>query len=278
MGKHATRFGTIALAAVLVAALAGGALWVAGCGSSQDASALLLNAVDKTSALQSVKADFLLEAFQGGGTQLPLLSLDGSMAVDLTTNAMEVSSTLPIVGTPLGLRLVDGGLYLNISGRWLSNPESLLTSVGLPALGQSLPTFGELFQLMRYFSQVRSLGSQEINGVDCDRLSIKLDYSKIVGADQIPAFLQALAGGTQAAGDALQKSNLTMEAWVAKDSGLLAQALFSFNLDLPKLPLLEMFLPEGPVGFQIAVQLTGYNEPVKVEVPQDAKPASNATL
>jgi len=275
MSRIARRCLALLLPALLVAALVGSALWAAGCGSSQDASALLMDAVDKTSALQSMQADFLLQGFQGEkNTQTPLLSLTGSMAVDLTTNALEVSSTLPVLGTPLALRVVDGSMYLNISNKWMSNPESLLGSLGLPLVRQSLPTFGELFQLMRYFSSVKKLGSQTVDGTDCDHLAVKLDYSKIAGADQFPAILQGLAGGAQAAGEALQNSHLIIEAWVARDSGLLKEALFSFNVDLPKLPVLSMFLPEGPAGFQLAVQLRNYNEPVQVEVPQDAKPAS----
>ncbi len=274
MNKVGKRIGTLALLAVLVVVLVGSALWATGCGSSQDASALLLEAVDRTSSLQSVRAEFLVQGFRGDkNAQMPLLSLPGSTAVDLTTNALEVSSTLPVLGTPLGLRLVDGDLYLNISGRWMSNPESLLGSPGLEAVGQSLPAFGELFQLVRYFSQIKKLGSEAVDGLDCDHLAVKLDYSKIIGADQIPAFLQKLAGGARAAGDALQKSNLTIEAWVARGSGLLKKALFFFNIDLPKLPLLDMFLQEGPAGFQVAVELRDYNEPVQVEVPRDAKPA-----
>ncbi len=270
---------SVFLTAALLAVLAGTAFWAAGCGSSPDATPQLLEAVDKTSNLRSIKGDFTAEALKGDQkAAVPLFTLEGTMAVDLTTNSMEMSSTLPVIGTPVGLRIIEGEMYLNMTGKWMSNPESLLGTLGLPALGQTLPTLGELFQLMRYVSQVRPLGSESVGGVDCDRLAIKPDYARVSASDQVPAFLQVLAGGAQAAGEALSKSNLAIEAWVAKDSGLLKQALFSFSLDVPQLPLISMFLPEGPAAFQITIQLSGYNEPVQVEVPQDAKAASPGSL
>ncbi len=276
--KH-FRIATLALALALITVLAGSALMAVGCGSGENASEILLAAVDKTSGLYSVKADFSLQAVTSdSGLQPPLFGMDGTMAVDFTTNSMDVSSSLPFIGTPVCLRMVDGALYLNMSGIWMSDPESLLGSVGLQLVGKSLPTFGDLFQLMRYFSQVRKLGSESIDGVDCDHLAMQPDYSKISAEDSIPEFLQTLVGGSQVANEVLRNSNLTVEAWIAKDSGYVKQAVFSFKVELPKLPVLEMFLPQGPASFQVAMMLSGYNEPVKVEVPRNTQPASSANL
>ncbi len=267
------------LAVALVAVLAGAAFWAAGCGSSPDATPQLIDAVDRTSNLRSVRADFTAQALKGDDkAAVPMFTLNGTMAVDLTANSMDMSTTLPILGTPVSLRVIDGDMYLNWMGKWMSNPESLLGTLGLPALGQTLPTLGELFQLMRYVSQVRPLGSESVGGVDCDHLAIKPDYARISASDQLPPFLQALAGGAQAAGEALSKSDLAIEAWVTKDIGLLKQALFSFNLDVPELPLISMFMPKGPAAFRVTIQMSGYNDPVQVEVPQDAKPASPGSL
>ncbi len=242
MKRTYTRLVPTVLALALVAILTAS---IAGCGSGEDASGMLLAAVDKTAGLQSARAAFSLQAVTGdSGTQYPL-AMNGTLAVDLTTNSVDLSTSLPVVGTPIGMRMVNGALYLNLSGRWLSNPESLLGTLGLQAVGKSLPTFGELFQLMRYVSQVRKLGTESVDGVDCDHLAVKPDYSRISG-DSLPEFLQTLAGGKTAANDALRNSNLTMEAWVAKDSGYLKQAIFSFTWDLPRLPLLEMGAPEHP--------------------------------
>ncbi len=273
MDRAARRAITPASAFLLALILTAGAFWTASCGSSQDASDLFLEAVDNTSRLQSVRATFVMEGYKGDmGSQLPLLSLVGTMGIDLTANAMEVSSTMPVIGTPLGLRVVDGALYLNFAGRWMSNPESFLAGLGFEALGRNLPTLSDLFQLTKYFSQVRRICTENVDGEDCERLAVMLDFSKIAGSDQLPEFLLQMAGGAPAAGEAIQKSNLTMEAWVAKDSHLVKQALFSFNLDLPRIPVLDAFLPQGPAGFRVMLRLADFNEPVEVEVPAGAAP------
>ena len=137
-----------------------------------------------------------------------------------------------------------------------------------------LENYKELLQT----AEVKILGSEKVNGVDCYELELTPEMAKLYQAAMIP-----VGGGGQAGilptipEELIQDifSSFSVKQWVAKDNYFLMKT--EINMTIESTPeLMDYMGEEGDVSIDVTIIFLAYNynQPVSIELPPEAENAS----
>ncbi len=244
-----------------------------------DPENLVRNCVERMRRLETVRAHYLLDASPESDSAISgaFMTVEGDASIDLAQEAIDITTT-GFMGFQVGMRYVDEALFVKIGRSWYSQPESMLAKLGFTGLKESLPALGSVFELMTFVKDPRLVGLEQVGGVLCDRVSMGLDYTELVESDRLMPLLEVFLSSAGAVSEALENSHLGIEAWIARDTGLLAKAELTFEVAMPELPGLEIFLPSGATSFSVTASFSDYDLPVDIEAPQGARPLTSQAL
>jgi lipoprotein LprG len=221
---------TTALALVALAAGCGG-----GGGSKTPADELVAESVTKTSAVKSFHLVIDVENAAPSEDGLNLKFVDGDVLVPDRMKA-KVGGTFAGISISTDLIVVGDAYYLKapFGGGWQRIVvETLPAAFFDPEKG--------ILAVIQGASDLEPAGSEEVGGVDCDRVT------GTVQADDLKPLLNT-AEGTQDVG---------MELWIGKDDKLLR-----------RLELTGPISPDEDEGALRRVELSQFDEPVRVVAPE----------
>jgi len=191
--RRARRIGTLAASGVAVLALGLGACSGGGDDSatgtsssatSSPATELTAFQAVKASAETSKEAGSAKFAFTTSGTaEGQALDMTGEGAFDATTDAFEMSMTLPAEagGMAITMRMVDGVMYLSgapmtAEGQWIQMPLDGMAGSGLDT--SSMDPAAQLGKLQAVADDVTETGTETIRGVEATGYAGTIDAVK----------------------------------------------------------------------------------------------------
>jgi hypothetical protein len=124
-------------------------------------------------------------------------------------------------------------------------------------------------------SEVKLVGSDIVNGVDCHVLEVTADPAKIwalaMRQSQLPS-----EGLPDFDADVLQDilRSFSMKQWVAKDTFFLVKAEMKMDMDVSGEALGDDSAGDARMLFEMDLLMSDYNQPVSIELPPEAEDAT----
>ncbi|MDX2159938.1 MAG: hypothetical protein SF162_01310 [bacterium] len=283
-------------------------------GLSGEDSALLNEAVNNSTAADSLRYEFTAVVTASGVDSSDLnLNVSGSGVISSDALSMIVDGTIEASGetipAALEVRFVNETFYLGLAGQWFSATPDELTNLGSAVGGQAgLPIDPSALAGgdMSGMAGMEGMGDLMTSLAELDPATF-ISQSRLAdaGGDAVfqtafdvemlfstPAFGQlfamgmaqgsASAGGemtpeqaemmAQMIGVMFADAEFTFDQFVNVETRTVSSAVLSLNLPLEGL----VGQPGAGLTVELTVDLSGYNEPVSVEVPADAQPLSQA--
>jgi len=218
--------------AVALVAVAGGC---GGGGSGEPADALVAESVAKTSAVKSFHLVIDVENAAPSDTGLNLKFVDGEVLVPDRLEAkvggtfagISISTELIVVGTTYYLKSPFGNTWQKI------DVDTLPAAFFDPEQG--------ILAVIQGASDLQTDGSEEVGGVDCDRVTGKVEA-------EVLKPLLSTAEGTQ---------EIAMTIWIGKDDKLVRRVELSGPIS-----------PDEDADAVRTVELSQFDEPVRITAPE----------
>ncbi|MGE4427199.1 MAG: hypothetical protein AB7G37_12170 [Solirubrobacteraceae bacterium] len=266
---------TLAVCALTLAACGGG-------GSDESAADVVSRAFGKGDPINSARLDIGLKltgAAAGGGQALdlevsgPYATENDKTRFDLKVDLGEAAASAGAAGAgELGLKSVDGKVFLMLGGQAFSLPDDLVENLEDPSAakkgdgeGISLSSLG--IQPRTWLKDPKVEGEEELRGEDVTHVRSDVDLEGL--ANDLQRLLDkagSATSGSKQAKDAADTVNqlksdvqdATIDVWAAKGQGALRRMT------------VDMKLKSGTVVLDFGLSEIGRD--VKVEAPKDAAP------
>ena len=204
------------------------------------------------------------------------IKLLGDISMDTADAAGNMESSFTIRPE---MYLVDEVLYLNTGMLGLGTDWAALpvASMGQEDISEGF-TLGSRIDFLEY-ADVEVLGVEKVNGVECYAVQVKPDVWKLLEQTMNEAMQQAGESGVLPedipSREAFQEmfQRLTIKQWYAKDTYYLirttVEAVIVINEDM----MGGEGEGEGTIDIALEMNLSDYNQPVSIILPEEAKAA-----
>jgi hypothetical protein len=265
------------LVLVLLAVLA-----LVGCGSSETkvtADEVVQDALAAQADVDSSSVEITIDATADGmvnGMDINV-TLDGSVTgtLDWVNKKMQghVGMNVGLISPMTFATQVTGDMYAfdNISYIQMTMMGSTdnWTKASLPVDFWYTQENEQSIENLLQAAEAESLPSQKVGGVDCYVLQLNPDYAAIQ-----QMLNQQADTGEEVPDIASLISNLSIKVWVAKDTSYLTKIEVVLAANIPSEVLGGAAGGEGlAVSLTVTMQMTDVNEPVSIELPDEAQNA-----